>query len=228
MSNERDEFVKKLTEKFDTKLVSTTPIKNFPTEIHDLLEKLYSEKSLTSRLTATLLNGIFTEGRREFLMSQPLMQSLIQVDFKNENLDRETLNDKEYGVFVACLCERNIVEIIDQSEKFSGVFPKGKAGTWQLCDRYPLKLLKSLAPQELDEAGYPYLDLTAEEMHEQWINAGHAEHYERWSSQQIAKEIRTVPPPENLHLVQKNTLEPEIQKKINEIEDRKNGPMKFY
>ena len=228
MSNERDEFVKKLTEKFDTKLSSTTPVRNFPSEIRDLLEKLYSERSLTSRLTATLLNGVFTEGRKEFLMSQPLMQTLIQAYFKNGNLDRETLNDKEYGVFVACLCERDIIEIIDQSERFSGEFPKGKAGTWQVCDKYPLKLLKSLEPQELDEEGYPYLDLSAEEMHEQWVNAGHAENYERWLNNQITNEIRTSPQSENIHLLLKNDFDPETKEKIREIEERKNHPMKFY
>ena len=156
------------------------------------------------------------------------MQTLIQADFKNGNLDRETLNDKEYGVFVACLCERDIIEIIDQSERFSGEFPKGKAGTWQVCDKYPLKLLKSLEPQELDEEGYPYLDLSAEEMHEQWVNAGHAENYERWLNNQITNEIRTSPQSENIHLLLKNDFDPETKEKIREIEERKNHPMKFY
>lgn len=228
MSNERDEFIKKITDKFDTKLNSTTPMKSLPSEIKELLAGLYSEKSLTPRLTATLLNGIFTEGRSIFLMSKPLMEALVEADYKNGNIQIKTFDDTGYKIFVKCLRERDIIEVTDESEQFSKEFPRGKAATWQLCDRYPLKLLKSLMPQELDEEGYPYLDLSAEEMHEQWVNAGHAEHYERWLNQQVANEIRKSPASENIQLVQKTVLDLKTQEQIQEIEDRKNHPMKFY
>lgn len=228
MSEERAEFVKKLTDRFDTKLNATTPVKNFPQEVRELLENLYAEKGLTPRLTATLLNGIFTEGRDTFLMSQPLMVALIKIDSKNGNLDRETLNDTEYKTFVKCLRDRDVIEVIEEPEQFSSDFPKGKAGTWKLCDRYPLKLFKSLLPQELDEDGYPLLDLSAEEMHEQWVNGGHAEHYYRWLEQQVKKEAQDLPASTNLKLVAEKNVPPELESEVKEIENRKNGPLKFY
>ena len=42
-------------------------------------------------------------------------------------------------------------------------------------------------PQELDEHGLPYI--SDEEMHEQWINGGHAEFfYENWLNKQVELE----------------------------------------
>lgn len=227
MSDDENQFIKLIKAKFDTKLSSTSEVESFPLEIQSLLKKLYSENGLTPRLTATLLNGAFTEGREIFLMSQPLMLSLIRIDNLNKNIERESLNDEEYRTFVKCIRERKIIEVTDDSEKFSYNFPKGKAATWKLCDRYILNLLNSILPKELDDDGCPYLDLSAEEMQLQWVGGGHRDSYNQWLNKQIAAEIQKEPRQEGSKFSKVSSVSQEALKKILEIEKRKNGQFKF-
>ena len=184
-----DDLYKKITDKFDTKLQRTTPVSDLPDELKNFLNKLYNEKAWSTRLFATLLNGIFTEQLETFLMSKNLMMSLVAADHQNKNLDRATLNNTEYMAFVALLRKREIIVVNEESEEISSEYPKGLAGTWTLVDRDAKKLLDRNGPQELDEEGHPYID--DDEAIQQYENSHKNHHvhlYHQWLDQQIAHE----------------------------------------
>ncbi len=150
-----EDLIAKVSGRCDSKLLKTTRMENLSPKRQEFLSKLYDEQALNSRLMGTLLNGVYTEQKTTFLMSLPLMRSLIEVDFVNGNLKRNTLNDREYKAFVVALRKNEIIEVLSESETKSNKHPNGFAGTWQLVDRDALQIV-NIELDEFDEEGYPW------------------------------------------------------------------------
>jgi len=150
-----EDLIAKVSGRCDSKLIKTTRLEKLSTKRQEFLSKLYEENDLNSRLLGTLLNGVYTEQKKTFLMSLPLLRTLIMVDYENGNFNRNTLNDQEYKKFVAILRKNQIIDVLIESEKKSSKHPNGLAATWQILDQDALKIL-DVELDEYDGEGYPW------------------------------------------------------------------------
>ena len=129
----------KLGEKFDHKLVKTTPLKNLPVDLRKVLTDLYSAKEFRARrvFAASVINGMFTEQITEFLMSQNLLTTLVSND---PNVSRKAINSQDYKEFYAYLVKKEFIEITEQPGRWASG-EKAKAGRWRWVERGVLRLL---------------------------------------------------------------------------------------
>jgi hypothetical protein len=132
-------------ENVDIKLLKLTQPKeltNLKTDPWLSIADLYRKPDYYSHLTATVLNAIFTSSKHEILLSRRILEQMIQAD---DNIERNTINSKEFAVFMAKLCKvGTIVKVSDWS--FDKVKNKGKAAVYHLKDDYLLALLKPSEP----------------------------------------------------------------------------------
>lgn len=137
------QILEKVLKPIDTKLSKTTKLIDLPEDKRADFEELYSHSTLAGRFLGVILNGIYTEGKTEFLMSLPLFRKLLLADSDNGNIVRKTVNDKEYRLFAASMYKNQLVHIVERSKKKSFEYPVGRAGTWRIVDDGCLKLVSN-------------------------------------------------------------------------------------
>lgn len=88
-----------------------TLIEDMPTcEPWDAIKKFYKSKTSFHKILATVLNGIATEGKDEFLLSQPMLNKMFKADPNDSS--RTAVSGDECGVFMARAKKDGLLETI--------------------------------------------------------------------------------------------------------------------
>lgn len=123
------------------KLESFTLLSDFKdSEPWKSIREAYDSKDANDRLLATLLNGIFTEGKSRFLLGvNPLTAYLVA----DPNAERKTMDGQSFKKFVAIWCE---AEVLRQTQAPT---TKGKnAGGYEIIHPELLALMNHLFGEE--------------------------------------------------------------------------------
>lgn len=118
------------------KIESFTAISDMPTNgIWDDIKNLYGPQNTTQtdRFLATLLNGIATEGKAEFLLSKRIFSDMLAAD---PNVTRGEVNQSEFNSFMAIQKKNKVIACIKLPTK-----GKMEAGIYRLVD---LEILEHL------------------------------------------------------------------------------------
>jgi hypothetical protein len=142
-------LLNRLQQKFDHKLESTTKLENINEPLRSELEDLYGAKgkySLNANLTASLINGIYTEKIQTFLFSVRLLQKLVASD---PNLTRQTIGSDEFKAFKAYLISNKIMKVTSDATGFGTGQKENKAAKCVLIDSEIIDLLKKTKSKEV-------------------------------------------------------------------------------
>jgi len=149
-------LLKKLKKEADTvsiKLNTFTPLDQAPNdEAWTLIRDAYCDPDLSYRFLATVLNGIFTGGKKTFILSARALTDYLGSD---PNQNRKSLKAEEYKRFLAVICHAKTGLFCERAPS-SRPQDKGNrhAGAYELIQPQLLSCLETtFSREELEETG---------------------------------------------------------------------------